>query len=65
MDQLVKAVLHCLDVSSRRAKWALELSEFDASFRPRLSIKVQVLAYFILECTILEGDKMQEEGTSS
>lgn len=47
------------------AKWALELSKFDMRFHPRPLIKAQVLADFILKCTILREDKKQDEGTSS
>ncbi|GAA0179033.1 hypothetical protein LIER_29920 [Lithospermum erythrorhizon] len=31
--------------------WAIELSEFEVSYVPRTSVKVQALADFIVECT--------------
>ena len=31
------------------ARWAIELSEFDIQFRPRLALKEQVLAEFLAE----------------
>ena len=36
------------------AKWAIELTEFDINYRPRPAVKVQILADFIVECTIPE-----------
>lgn len=35
-------------------KWAIELSEFDINHQSQPTIKVQVLANFIVECTIPE-----------
>ena len=37
------------------ALWAIELSEFDIQYRPRTSVKGQVVADFIAEYTQLEG----------
>ena len=50
-DQPIRAVLHRADASGRIAKWAIELTEFDINYRPRPSIKAQILADFVLECT--------------
>lgn len=36
------------------AKWAVELSEHDIQYQPRPAVKAQVLADFLLECTIPE-----------
>ena len=33
------------------AKWAVKLSEYDITYRPRSAMKAQVLADFIIECT--------------
>lgn len=32
-------------------KWLVELSEFDISYQPRITIKAQALADFVVECT--------------
>ena len=42
-------------------KWTVELSEFDIQYRPRPSIKAQVLADFMIECTISDELAKQEE----
>lgn len=65
MNQPMRMVLHRPDTLRWIAKWALELSEFHIGFYLKPSIKAQVLANFVLECTILGEDKMQAEGTSS
>ncbi|XP_022862336.1 uncharacterized protein LOC111382551 [Olea europaea var. sylvestris] len=39
------------DASGRLLKWAIELSEFDLTFRPRHAIKGQALADFMVEFT--------------
>ncbi|XP_077251929.1 uncharacterized protein LOC143891180 [Tasmannia lanceolata] len=51
-DQPLRQVLHRPDISGRLMKWAVELSEFDIQYVPRPSIKAQVLADFVAECTI-------------
>ena len=53
-DQPIKAILHRVDASGRMAKWAIELTEFDINYRPRPTVKAQILADFIVECTISE-----------
>ncbi|XP_073099648.1 uncharacterized protein [Elaeis guineensis] len=37
------------------AKWAVKLDEFDIQYRPRSSMKAQVLADFVTECTIFDN----------
>ena len=50
----MKQVLHKPETSGRLMKWALELSEFDIRYKPKTSIKGQVLADFIMEFTSAE-----------
>ena len=53
-DQPIKAILHRMDASGRMAKWTIELTEFDINYRLRPAVKAQILADFIVECTIPE-----------
>ena len=45
----MKQVLHKPETSGRLMKWAIELSEFDIRYRPKIAIKGQVLADFVME----------------
>ena len=47
----MKQILHKPETSRRLIKWAIEVSEFDIRYKPRTSVKGQVLAYFIMEFT--------------
>lgn len=40
--------------------WGVELSEFDIKYSPRLSIKVQALADFVVKC-IVEKSSDEDE----
>ena len=42
-------------------QWAIELSQFDVEYRPRTTIKAQVLADFIAEFTTPEDANYQED----
>ena len=50
----IKQVLHKPETPGRLMKWALELSEFDIRYKPKTTIKGQVLADFIMEFTPAE-----------
>ena len=50
----MKQVLHKPETSGRLMKWAIELSEFDIRYKPKTTIKGQVLADFIMEFTSAE-----------
>ena len=50
----MKQILHKPETSRRLVKWAIELSEFDIRYKPRTTIKGQVLADFIMEFTWIE-----------
>ena len=45
-------ILHKTETLGRIIKWAIELSEFDIRYKPRTTIKWQILAYFIMEFTL-------------
>ena len=47
----VTRIFHKLETSGGLIKWAIELSEFDIRYKPRTTVKGQVLADFIMEFT--------------
>ena len=53
----MKQVLHKPETSGRLMKWAIELSEFDIRYKPKTTIKGQVLADFVMEFTLAEPTK--------
>ena len=50
----MKQVPHKPETSGTLMKWAIELSEFDIRYKPKTTIKGQVLANFIMEFTSAE-----------
>ena len=50
----MKQVLHKPETLGRLMKWAIELSEFDIRYKPKTTIKGQILAHFIIELTSAE-----------
>ncbi|KAL6350407.1 hypothetical protein AAG906_004358 [Vitis piasezkii] len=48
-DQPLRNILHKPDLTGRMFQWAIELSEYGIEFQPRLSMKGQVMADFVLE----------------
>ena len=50
----MRQILHRPETSGSLIKWAIELNEFDIRYRPKTSIKGQVLANFIMEFTLAE-----------
>ena len=51
----MKQILHKLETSRRLIKWAMELSEFDIRYKPRTTVKGQILADFIMEFTLAQS----------
>ena len=50
----MKQVLHKPETSGRLMKWAIELSEFDIRYKPKIVIKGKVLVDFVMEFTLAE-----------
>ena len=50
-DQPLKRAMSNLEAAGRMALWAIELSEFDVQYRPRIAVKGQIVADFIAEYT--------------
>ena len=48
-DQPLCNILHKPDLTGRMLQWAIELSEYEIEFQPKLSMKGQVIADFVLE----------------
>ena len=53
-EYAMKQVLHKPETSGRLMKWAIELSDFDIRYKPKTTIKGQILADFIMEFTSAE-----------
>ena len=49
INQPLRITFHKSDPSRRMMKWAIELSEYGIQYKPRLSLKGQVLIDFIVE----------------
>ena len=47
----MKQILHKPETSGRLIKWAIELSEFDIRYKPRTTVKWQILVDFIMGFT--------------
>nr|GEX74105.1 reverse transcriptase domain-containing protein [Tanacetum cinerariifolium] len=55
-DQPIKQVMTRPDVAGRLQKWSIMLGEHNITYRPRTSVKGQILAYFLIE---MPGDVSQ------
>ena len=64
-EQPLKAVLRNADFSGRISKWGAQLGAYDINYRPRTSIKGQVLVDFIAEFTPAEMGPMWVNHVSS
>ena len=42
-------------------QWAIELSQFDIEYHPRIAIKAQALVDFVLEFTIPDEDEAPDK----
>ena len=51
MDHPLKKITNRLKAAGRLIQWAVQLSEFDVRYQPKLAIKAQALADFIVEFT--------------
>ena len=50
-EHSMKQMLHKPETSGRLIKWAIKLNEFYNRYKPRIVVKGQVLADFIMEFT--------------
>ena len=56
IDHPLKKAMNKLEAARWLIQWAVELSEFDIRYQPRLAIKAQALADFIAEFTLNYDD---------
>ncbi|CAL8167734.1 unnamed protein product [Prunus armeniaca] len=61
-DFSLRLILHSLDASQRLMKWAIELSQYDLIYRPKVAIKAQTLVDFTPSA---EEEKMANEKKES
>ena len=62
-EYAMKQVLHKPETSGRLMKWAIELSEFDIRYRPKIAIKGQVLVNFVMEFASTKPDTDAQAAT--
>ena len=55
-DKPLRRAMSSLEATRWMALWAVELSEFNIRYRPRTTIKGQVVAEFIAQFTLMEGE---------
>ena len=60
-DQLIKKAMNKPEVAGRMVQWAIELSQFDVEYHPRIAIKAQALVDFIAEFTTPKDVNSQED----
>ena len=60
-DQPIKKSLNKLETVGRMIQWAIELSQFDIEYHPRIAIKAQALADFITKFTLPDKDNLTNE----
>ena len=54
-DKPLRRVINSLEATGQMALWVVKLSEFNIQYRPRTTIKGQVITDFIVEFTLVEG----------
>ena len=60
-DKPLRKAMSSPEAARRMALWLVELSEFDIQYCPRTAIKGQVVADFITEFTLGEGQVEEEK----
>ena len=60
-DKPLRKAMSSPEAAGRMALWVVELSEFDIQYRPRTAVKGQVVADFIAEFTLGDGQVEEEK----
>ena len=61
MDKPLRKAMSSPKATGRMALWAVELNEFNIQYRPRTAVKGQVVADFIAEFTLGDGQGVEEK----
>ena len=56
IDQPLRKAMGRPDAAGRMVQWAIELSQFEVDYRPRIAIKAQALVDFVAEFITAEQD---------
>ena len=59
--QPIKKAMKKPKAIGRMVQWAIKLNQFDIEYHPRIAIKAQALANFIVEFTTPNHEENQEE----
>ena len=59
-NQPIRKAMSKLDAAGRMVQQAIELSQFDIEYRPRIAIKAQALVDFIMEFTLPDPEQEAE-----
>ena len=60
-DKPLRRAMSSPEVAGKMALWAVELSEFDIQYHPRIAVKGQVVADFITKLTLGDGHGTEEK----
>ena len=60
-DQPIKKSMKQLEAAKTMIQWAIELSQFDIEYHPRIAIKAQALVDFIAVFTSLDEDRLMNK----
>ena len=60
-DKPLRRAMSSPEVAGRMALWAVELSEFDIQYHPRIAVKGQVVADFITKLTLGDSHGTKEK----
>ena len=61
-DKPLRKAMSSPEAAGRMAMWAVELSEVDIQYRPWTAVKGQVVADFIVEFTLKDGQVAEDKG---
>ena len=60
-DQPIRKSMNKPEAAGRMVQWAIELSQFDIEYHPKMTIKAQALADFIAEFTLTNEENPNHE----
>ena len=60
-DQPIRKSMNKPEAAGRMVQWAIELSQFDIEYHPKIAIRTQALADFIIEFTFTDKENPNHE----